>query len=180
MLIEDEPLAHELEWQSGEKDQVWRIAGLDDRKAALAVNLEQEAEFMEQRGRIFAEVSKRAAPLGRQGMPVDRDVVDDLERLRKVGVGRADHRHCPAGAMEGLSLLPNPSIEGDRQVFNDDDTGAGLARGWHGRLSIVGICGFVGNTPPHRAPKATGARYRSEKTAQRPRPIGPRDARRVE
>ena len=142
MLIEDEPLAHELERQSGEKDQVGRIAGLDDRKAAFAVNLEQEPEFMKQRGRIFAEVSKRAAPLGRQRMPVDRNVVDDLEALRKVGVGRADHRHRPAGAMEGLSLLPNPSIEGDRQIFDDDDTGAGLARGRHGRPSIVGICGF--------------------------------------
>ena len=50
VLIEDEPLAHELEWQSGEKDEVGRIAGLDDRKAAFAVNLEQEAEFMKQRG----------------------------------------------------------------------------------------------------------------------------------
>ena len=50
MLIEDEPLAHELERQSGEKDEVGRIAGLDDRKAALAVNLDQEAEFMKQRG----------------------------------------------------------------------------------------------------------------------------------
>ena len=50
VLIEDEPLAHELERQSGEKDEVGRIAGLDDRKAALAVNLEQEAEFMKQRG----------------------------------------------------------------------------------------------------------------------------------
>ena len=49
VLIVDEALAHELEWQSGEKDQVWRIAGLDDRKAAFAVNLEQEPEFMEQR-----------------------------------------------------------------------------------------------------------------------------------
>ena len=54
MLIIDEPLADELEWQSGEKDEVGRIAGLNDRKAALAVNLEQEAEFMEQRCCIFA------------------------------------------------------------------------------------------------------------------------------
>ncbi len=49
MLIEDEALAHELEWQSGEKDEVGRIAGLDNRKAAFAMNLEQEPEFMEQR-----------------------------------------------------------------------------------------------------------------------------------
>ena len=47
VLIEDEPFAHELEWQRGEKDDVWRIAGLDDRKAAFAVNLDQEPEFME-------------------------------------------------------------------------------------------------------------------------------------
>ena len=50
VLIEDEPLAHELEQQSGEKDDVGRIAGLDDRKAAFAMNLDQEPELMEQRG----------------------------------------------------------------------------------------------------------------------------------
>src|SRR6202453_128776 len=49
MLIVDETLAHELEWQSGEEDEVWRVASLDDRKTALAVNLEQESELMEQR-----------------------------------------------------------------------------------------------------------------------------------
>jgi hypothetical protein len=131
VLIEDEPLAHELEWQSGEKDEVGRIAGLDDRKPAFAVNLEEKVEFMEQRRCIFAKVSHRAPPLRRQRMPVNRNVVDDLEALRKVDVERADHRHRPAGAMEGLRLLPNPSIEGDRQIFNDNDTGAGLTRGRH-------------------------------------------------
>ena len=50
VLIEDEPLAHELEWQNGEKDEVGRIAGLDDRKAAFAINFEQEPELVEQRG----------------------------------------------------------------------------------------------------------------------------------
>ena len=49
VLIIDEPLAHELERQSGEKDQIWRIAGLDDRKPAFAMNLEEKAEFMKQR-----------------------------------------------------------------------------------------------------------------------------------
>src|SRR6185437_16912775 len=50
VLIVNEPLADELERQGGEKDEVRRIAGLDDRKAALAVNPEQKAEFVEQRG----------------------------------------------------------------------------------------------------------------------------------
>ena len=93
VLIEDEPLAHELERQGGEKDEVGRIAGLDDGKAAFAVNLDQEPELMKQRSRIFDEVGKHAARLERQRVPVDRDAVDDLEFLRKVGGGRADHRH---------------------------------------------------------------------------------------
>src|SRR3984957_7369758 len=142
VLIIDEALAHELEWQRRKKDDVRRTARLDDRKASFTVDLEQEPEFVEQRSRIFSEVSKRAPPLSRQGMAVDRNVVDDLERLRKVAVGRTNHRHDPSGAMEGLSLLPNPSIEGDRQGFNDDDAGTGLARGRHGRPSIVRIRGF--------------------------------------
>ena len=121
VLIEDELLAHELERQSGEKNKIGRIAGLDDRKPAFAVNLEQEAKFVNERGCVFAKVRKRAAPFRRQRMPVDRDVVDDLERFRKVGVGRADHRNCPAGAMKSLSLLPNSSVERNRQVFDDDD-----------------------------------------------------------
>ena len=87
VLVEDELLAHQLERRGGEKDEVGRIAGLDDGKAALPVNPEQEPEFMEQRRRIFAEVGERAASLGRQRMPVDRNVVDDLESLRIGGVG---------------------------------------------------------------------------------------------
>ena len=142
VLIEDELLAHELERRGGQKDEIGRIAGLDDRKAALPVNLDQEPEFMEERRRIFAEVGERPAPLGRQRMPVDRDVVDDLEPLRKGRVGRADHRDQPAGAGEGLSLLPDPPIEWDRQIFDDDDTGAGLTRRRHERLSIAGFVEF--------------------------------------
>ena len=76
-------------------------------------------------------------------MPVDRDVVDDLEPLRKVSVGRADHRDQPAGAAEGLSLLPDPPIERDRQIFDDDDTGPGLTRRRHERLSIAEFAGSV-------------------------------------
>ena len=44
--------------------------------------------------------------------------------------------------MEGLSLLPDPSIKRHRQVFDDDDTGTGLARERHGRPSIVRIQGI--------------------------------------
>jgi hypothetical protein len=54
-------------------------------------------------------------------MPVDRDIIDDLKQLRKVGVGRADYRNRPTVTMKSLSLLPNTSIEGHRQVFDDDD-----------------------------------------------------------
>src|ERR1700722_17014814 len=158
VLIIDEALAHELEWKRRKKDEVWRIAGLDDRKASFTVDLEQEPEFVEQRSRIFAEISKRAPPLSRQGMAVDRNGVDDLERLRKIGVGRTNHGDDPSGAMEGLSLLPNPSIEGDRQVFNDDYAGTGLGRGRTGRPSIGRFRAFRKGRgglliPPRRGPE---------------------------
>ena len=145
VLIEDELLAHELERRGDQKDEIGRIAGLDDRKAALPVNLDQEPEFMEERRRVFAEVSKRPAPLRRQRVPIDRDVVDDLEPLRIGRVRRADHRDQPAGAGEGLSLLPDAPIEWDGQIFDDDDTGTGLTRRRHVRLSIAGFIGFVKN-----------------------------------
>src|ERR1700689_1988536 len=61
---------------------------------------------------------------------------------RKIVLERADPRHRPAGAMQGLGLLPNPSVEGNRQVFDHDDAGTGLARGRHWRPSIVRIRGF--------------------------------------
>ena len=83
VLIVDELLAHELERRGGQKDEVRRIAGLDDRKAALPMDLDQKPEFVKKRRRIFAEISEAPAPLGRQRMPVDRDVVDDLESLGK-------------------------------------------------------------------------------------------------
>ncbi len=53
MLIEDESLAQELERRRGQKNEVRRIAGLNDRKAALPMNLEEQAELMKKRCSVF-------------------------------------------------------------------------------------------------------------------------------
>ena len=123
MLVEDESPAHELERRRRQKNEVGRIAGLNNGETALPMNLDQEPEFMNERRGIFAEIGDRPAPLGRQRMAIDRNVVDDFESLGIGGIGRADHRDQPAGAGEGLSLLPDPPIERDRQIFHDNDTG---------------------------------------------------------
>ena len=86
MLIVDEFLSEKLEWSRDHKDQVWRIAGLNDGKTALTMDLHQQSELMKKRGRIFPEIRERPPPLWRQGMPVDRDLVDDLVFRRKGSV----------------------------------------------------------------------------------------------
>ncbi len=127
VLVVDEPLAKQLERRRDEEDQVRRIACLDDREAALAIDLDQQARLMKQRGRIFAQIGGRPAPFGRQRMPVDRDVVDDFERRRELGVRRADHRDAPPRAGQRGRLLPDPPVERDRKVFDDDDAGPGFS-----------------------------------------------------
>ena len=168
VLIEDELLAHELERRGGQKDEVGRIAGLDDRKAALPVNLDQEPEFVKEGRRVFAEVSERPAPLERQRMAIDRNVVDDLELLRIGRIGRADHRDQPPGAGKGLRLLPDPPIERDRQIFDDDDTGPGLTRRRHERLSIAEFAGLVKDSA--LAHVANRARRERQPSPPNPRP----------
>ena len=91
MLIEDESLAQELERRRGQKNEVRRIAGLNDRKAALPMNLEEQAELMKKRRGVFQEMRRHPSRLERQRMPIDGDIVDDLELRRKV-LGRwTDH-----------------------------------------------------------------------------------------
>src|SRR5689334_3903261 len=115
-------------------------------------------------------------------MPVDRDGVDDLESLGKGDGGRADHRHGPARASEGLSLLPNPPVEGDGQILDDDDTGTGLARRRHWTFNcrdcrvFVVICGPRQGprlAPPGRAPASRRPLTSAEATSH-PSPPNPR------
>src|SRR5271166_2157440 len=156
VLVVNETLAEKLERRGGEKNKVWRIACLNDGKSALAVDLHEQAELMEERGGVFPKIRQGAASFRGEPMTVDRDVVDDLEFRREGIVRGTDHRNAPAGARERLGLLPNPAVEGDRQILHDDDAGPdGVA---HNELSVASTASITRTSRPKRSINGLGRR----------------------
>ena len=121
VLVEDDPGAAGLRAQRGEEQQVRRVAQVDhvDRRALLDA-LDQPVRVPEG-GAVLLEVALRPPGGGHEGVAVDPDAVDD-----DLGLGvplrpeRADHLDLPAVAGEGLALLPDPPVERDREVLDDD------------------------------------------------------------
>ena len=60
MLIENKPNSEQFKGPSHKENQIRWIAGLDYRKATLAIDFQQQAELVEKRRGIFNE--KCAAP----------------------------------------------------------------------------------------------------------------------
>jgi hypothetical protein len=80
VLVEDEAHAEKnLPETCHEKDEIWRIAGLDHVEAARNPHAHTKHKFPEQRARIFEEITGRASRLEGQVVAPDIYAVNDLE-----------------------------------------------------------------------------------------------------
>ena len=95
MEVEDEPLAEQLVWQRIEEQDVRRIADLDHVKARAAGDLRQQTTLVKQGAQIFDDKAEFAPRLKRQGVAVDGNSVNELERERMFLCLGADHRDLP-------------------------------------------------------------------------------------
>ena len=120
VLVEDEFGAEQLVGQRDEKNQIGRVAGMNDVDAVPPPDSECQASLMVERAGVFEKEAKDAARLQGNGMPIDGDAVYcflGLRMQRRLGANDAD---LPARAGQCLRFLPDASIEGDGEVFDND------------------------------------------------------------
>ena len=118
---------------------------MDDVEAARRENLPREPGLMKERASIFAQIAARRVALRRQPMAVDMDAFEILFlRFVALAFGTDDGNLRPGGD-ERERLLPNPPVEGNRKVLDDDEdlpSREGLLRGRR-RLIRLGSHGGV-------------------------------------
>src|SRR5262245_3918764 len=120
-MVEYEALAGEnLEEQADQKDEIGRIAGVDHVEAVVAPDPQREQKFPEQCDGIFDEIGGGSSCFDRHGVAVDGYAVNDLMRLRIVWALGANHRYKMAGIAQCRRLRPDPAVERNRQVFDNN------------------------------------------------------------
>ena len=137
VLIENEFGAEKLIRQRDEKDQIGRIAGMDDVDAVPPPDPECQASLVVKRAGVFENETQDAARLQGDGMPIDGNAVYrffGLRMQRRLGANDAD---LPARSRQCLGFLPDASIEGDGEVLDNDEAGGLPLRLDHGPLDLV-------------------------------------------
>ena len=120
-MVEYEALAGEnLEEQADQEDEIGRIAGVDHVEAVAAPDPQREQKFPEQCDGIFDEIGGGSSCFDRQGVAVDRYAVNDLMRLRIIWALGANHRYRMAGIAQSRRFRPDPAVERNRQVFDNN------------------------------------------------------------
>src|SRR6478735_9633852 len=111
-MVEDEPGAARAQRQSDEEQQVWRVARMHDVDGALAADLDREAQRVEQRERVLAQIPARAAGGRAQRVAQDPDILDHRLLLGVLtGADRADDGDLETSVGQRPGLLPYPTVE---------------------------------------------------------------------
>jgi hypothetical protein len=94
---------------------------MDDVEPSAAREAEGNPPRAPERRPVLAGVASRPGAGSRQGIAVDLDPFAALEGLRVALLPlRTDHRHVPARLGQRSALLPDPPIERNRQVLDED------------------------------------------------------------
>ena len=121
VMVKDEFLAEEeLEEAADQKQQIGRIAGLDDIEAARQQHAPGQDKSRCQCDAVFQQVAGRPLRLDWQVVAVDVDAIQALVPLLATLAGRADDRHPVAIRRERGGLLPHAPVEWRGQVFDQN------------------------------------------------------------
>lgn len=100
---------------------------MNDIEAAVAApGLQRACQLAHQSAGIFEEETRGGPCLAADPVAEDVDAIDHFLRLRVPSHSRADDRDIMTGITQGAGLLPNPPVEGDREVFHDDEHSGAL------------------------------------------------------
>ncbi len=100
--------------------QVRRVAGLYDVDAASALDAERKIELAGESDEIFPHEANGRTCFA-QGVTVDANVGNDLVGLVVTFALRTNNRNGVPSFLQSQRFLPNPPIEGDRKIFNQDE-----------------------------------------------------------
>ena len=158
LIVDDARAVDRLVPARDEKEEVRRIADVDHRKALALARRVGEPRLAPEGGAVLPHVAARAAALGREVVPIDAYTFEDLELGLESPPGRTDHGDRPAGALQGRRLHPDPAVEGDRQVLDDEEDATRRCRGTHGpRVVRLGVLPGRRRCGRRTRPRATSA-----------------------
>lgn len=122
VVVEDEARALPPQRQRGQKEQIGRIARVNDIEWALASELARKSADPPERDRVLAGIPHGTPSGPSQGESVDLDAVAQLEWIPVAGLPlRARDDNLVACAGEGRRLLPDTPVEWDRQVLDENE-----------------------------------------------------------
>src|SRR5258706_16398000 len=88
----------------------------------LSINPPGDPRLMPQRGAILAGVPLGGLTISRaERVAVNVDALELFVRPRIALEHRANRRDPVAGVAQGAGLLPHPPVEGEREVFDEDE-----------------------------------------------------------
>ena len=122
VVVEDEPRTVAAAQPAGDgPEDVRRVACLQHLELAVATSTEHQPGGREKRVRVLQDEAERSAA-GRVG-PVlqQRDALDDLIGGVVLSLW-ADDRDVVARRSQGLALQPDATVEGNRQILDDDES----------------------------------------------------------
>ena len=153
MVVEDEPRTIPTTHPAGDgpKD-VWRVARLHHLKFALTTSTENQRRGREERVDILDDKAERPSPRCVRTVLQQRDALDNLVAGIVLSF-RADDRDVVPCRRQGLAFQPDPTVEGDRQVLDDDENawlGTQLIRAGHTAHPIPSYPGSRSISGPRR------------------------------
>ena len=119
-MVEDEPRSVAAAEPPGDgPEDVGRVAGLQDVELALATSPEHQPRGCEEGVRVFQDEAECPAPRRIGAIFQQRHALEDLSLWVALSLGAHD-RDVISRRGQGLGLQPDATVEGDRQVLDDD------------------------------------------------------------
>ena len=120
MVIEQKLCSTEyLEPERDQKDEIGRIAGMDQVEAVLLVNSSRQSPLVPEGYAVLSQVTRRGTYLGRQGMAVNVNTVDLFVEQIVLAVGGTDDRDMVPVRAQGRGFHPHAAVERHREVLDD-------------------------------------------------------------
>jgi hypothetical protein len=120
VVVEDEAGAVAPTEEPGERpEDVGRVARLEHLEAAGAPGAQHQPRRGEEGVGVLEDEARGAAPRRVGRVLEDGDVVDDVVHRIALAL-RAHDGHVVPGRRQRLALQPDPTVEGHRQVLDDD------------------------------------------------------------
>src|SRR5260221_66000 len=121
--IINDPHPKQLERPGHQKEEVRRIAEVDHFEPMPPPGLPRQPHFPPQRGEVLPEKPNQASGFLANPMSIDLDAVDFFLRFGVASHLRANHHHLITRIPQRARFLPDPAVERDGQVFDEDEDG---------------------------------------------------------